>query len=229
MVNSPTAQAKPIVGVVMLNTQFPRYLGDVGNADSFRCRVLYRTVMDARVAGVVQTNAVDSALLEKICDAADELVNQGASMITTSCGFLHAVQLLLAERLSVPVVSSSLTILPLLQSIYGHKAPIGILTFDSNALSKEHLGPHVTGDSLVIEGLQNSSYFHSVIANDLAQADQAAMRSDAVTAATRLATARPSAVLLECTNLSPYRAEIAEVLGVPVFDLLDVVHWQLGI
>lgn len=227
----PLTGVGPIVGIMMLETRFQRFPGDIGHPESQAYPCLYRTVDTATVARVVTARPLPSALIERFVDAGHELIAEGAALLATSCGFLHGEQQRLADALGVPVVSSALVLLPLVQSLHGSNGPVGVLTFDAHALSTRHLGAAVS-HPVVVEGLHPSAYFRRVVSEDLIEADAVRMREDALLAARALARHAPSAVVLECTNLSPWRGDIRDALGgVAVFDIHDAIaccHSALG-
>ena len=114
------------LGVLMLDTRFPRLPGDIGNARTFPFPVRYRTVRGASPARVVMDR--DPALLEPFIAAARELEAEGVRAITTSCGFLAMFQRELAASVRVPVFASSLLQVPLLYAMFGTQGKAGILT-----------------------------------------------------------------------------------------------------
>src|SRR5439155_9376685 len=73
------------VGILLLETRFPRIPGDLGNAETWPFPVLYKVVPGASPGRVVCDKA--QGLLD-VFFAAAELVCIGADGITTSCGFL---------------------------------------------------------------------------------------------------------------------------------------------
>lgn len=101
----------PAVGIILLNTRFPRIPGDIGNAGTFGFPVLYSVVEDASPHRVVREKA--EGLLEPFIAAARGLVEEGARAITTSCGFLAIFQPEIAASVPVPVFTSSLIQLPM--------------------------------------------------------------------------------------------------------------------
>src|SRR5215510_11888351 len=98
------------LGVLMLDTRFPRVPGDIGNPATFAVPVRHRIVAGASPQRVVREG--DPALLAPFLDAARALVAEGAAAITTSCGFLVEYQAALQAELPVPVWTSSLLKLP---------------------------------------------------------------------------------------------------------------------
>jgi Asp/Glu/hydantoin racemase len=67
------------------------------------------------------------------------------------------------------------------------------------------------------------------IEEDLETLDAGKAESEVVDAFTRLLQQTPSvrAVVLECTNLSPYKHKLRQYSGISVFDIVDAVHWML--
>ncbi|MEO9874584.1 MAG: aspartate/glutamate racemase family protein [Anderseniella sp.] len=215
-----------VLGVLMLDTNFPRPVGDIGNPESFDHPVIYRRLPGAVVSRIVTDEPLPDNLVELFVSHAQALEQEGATVISTSCGFLFPLQERLQAAVSVPVVTSALCMLPVLRKKLGPDAPVGILTFDAERLSPRHIpdnGP------LTIEGLANSDHLYRVITDDLAELDQAQAGSNVADAFQRLKSRDPllKAVVLECTNLPPYRHKILNNNSFSVFDILDAIkHLQ---
>lgn len=220
---------RPRLGVVLLDTAFPRPIGDIGNPATFPVCTVYRKVPGASVKAVVTADELSGELGGRFTAAAVELALEGVDLIATSCGFLAPMQMDLQRVSGVPVVSSSLCLLPLLRGCYGPGRPLGVLTFDARMLSRLHFGPWFDQD-LVIEGLEQGVELHRVIAGNLRELDASAAIADAVAAGRRLVERVPeaAALVLECTNLSPYREEIAAAVERPVYDINSAIQWFLG-
>ncbi len=215
------------LGVVLLNTRFPRLAGDIGNPESFPFPVVYRRVEAATVASVVREGAVAEEAAQALISAAETLAeDDGVSLIATSCGFLGALQARLQEAVPVPVLASAFALLPFLRQVYGDSATIGVLTFDARRLSAAHFGPWSDAGT-VVEGIEGGRELHRVIAGDLATLDRETAEAEVCAAGKRLLVRAPelAAILLECTNLSPYRRALAEATGRPVYDLNQAIGW----
>ena len=78
------------VGILMLETRFPRIPGDMGNGTTWPFPVLYKVVPGATPDRVVRHKS--AGLTNAFLDAAAELVELGADGITTTCGFLSLYQ-----------------------------------------------------------------------------------------------------------------------------------------
>jgi hypothetical protein len=103
------------VGILMLESRFPRIPGDMGNALTWPFPVLYKVIADASPRRVVEQKA--AGLLDAFRDGAAELVRLGADGITTTCGFLSLYQREIAAHVGVPVATSSLMQIPLIERI----------------------------------------------------------------------------------------------------------------
>ena len=206
-----------MLGVLMLQTRFPRPPGDVGHAESFRMPVRWKVVAGATPGRVVPQT--DDALLQPFIQAARELVDLGAQAVTTSCGFLVRFQEELQEALPVPVWTSSLLKLPEL------RRP-GVLTVDARSLGPAELQRAGAGVDTPVEGLTPGCSLQRTLLQDLPTLDQAAARRETVEAALRLVRRHPrlDSIVLECTNLPPYADAVAQATGLPVHHLMSLVH-----
>ena len=221
---SAMSDPTPFLGIVMLDTTFPRPLGDIGQAATWaRAGIPVRYL---RVSGATPERVVmqaDPALAQPFVQAMQTLLAQGAGLISTSCGFLAAYQGLFERSLNGPVLSSSLL------QCAGLRNP-GILTFDARAITPAVLrGADVPQDT-PIEGLTPDCELHRVILNNESSLDEAAAQADVVGAALRLVERHPEVehIVFECTNLPPYRAAVEAATGRPVHDIetLLIARWR---
>jgi len=214
------------IGVIMLNTHFPRLPGDVGNPDTFPCETLYRRVEAATVSQVISDTGVSSQVAEGIFQAALELDQAGVDLIVTSCGFLGELQSQLEQKIQTPVLSSSLALVPFVRGIFGSQTILGVMTFNSQKLKPLHFNGHYD-ERMVIQGVEQGQELFSVISQDRTEMDARLAREDVLQATRALMAAQPGAIILECTNLSPYIDTVRAHSGVPVFDLIQGIQWLL--
>jgi hypothetical protein len=214
------------VGVLVLDTRFPRIPGDIGNATTFDFPVRYHRVIGASSDRVVRGGNRD--LLPGFVEGARLLEREGVRAITTSCGFLAKFQAELAAAVSVPVFTSSLMLVPLVHRMLPPGRAVGVLTVDASSLGREHLaGAGIAADvPLVIAGLETEKEFTRVLLDDMLTLDVDAARQEHVGVARRMLDAHPEigAIVLECTNMPPYRADIQAATGLPVFDITTLVR-----
>ena len=210
------------LGVVMLETRFPRPPGDIGNAATFAFAVRYRVVAGASPRRVVVER--DVALLAPFIAAARALQDEGAVAVATSCGFLALFQRELQAALVVPLWSSSLLLVAELQAHLG-PGRVGIVTADSGSLSADHL--HAVGAAVdtPIEGLAIGSAFRTTLLDNRAELDAEEARAATVGAAKRLIGRCPevAAIVLECTNMPPYADAVRAATGLPVHDITTLI------
>jgi aspartate/glutamate racemase len=214
------------VGILMLDTQFPRIVGDMGNALTFDFPVRYHRVVGASPDLVVRKSAWD--LLPAFIEGARFLEREGVGAISTNCGFLSKFQKQMAAAVKVPVFTSSLMLVPLVHRMLAPGRAVGILTVDASSLTPEHfagagIGPDVP---TVVAGLEGEKEFTRVLLDDLLTLDVEAAREEHVGVARRMIAQHPevSAIVLECTNMPPYRADIQRATGLPVFDIVTLVR-----
>ena len=211
------AVAGASLGILMLDAQFPRIPGEVGNALTWDFPVHYKIVRGASPQRVVKERAV--GLLEPFIEAGRELIAMGADGITTNCGFLSLFQAELADALAVPVAASSLMQVPLVQAMLPPGRRVGILTISAGSLTPDHLrGAGVPLDTPIIGSDPQGEFARVIIGNEM-ELDVEKARADMVAAATALRQQHTDlgAIVLECTNMPPYSADIRAAAGVPVF------------
>jgi Asp/Glu/hydantoin racemase len=208
------------MGVLLLDTRFPRIPGDVGNASSYGFPVVFRVVRGATLKRVVFE--ADETLLQPFVDAALELEGMGVRAITTSCGFLVLFQDKLANTLRVPVFTSSLLMVPFAYRLTGGR--VGIITANSKTLTAKHLQAAGIGQDVpvAVVGLEDKPEFSRSILQDTEEMDSDKVRAEVVDAAeTLLSRYRDiKCFVFECHNLSPYGHAVNQRTGLPVFDFL---------
>ncbi|MEM6762929.1 MAG: aspartate/glutamate racemase family protein [Pseudomonadota bacterium] len=215
------------LGILMLEARFPRIEGDMGNAATFPFPVQYRLVRGASPDKVVR-HAADG-LLDAFIDAGQDLVRHGAAGITTNCGFLSLFQAELAAAVSVPVATSSLMQVPMVNAVLPPGKKAGILTISGSTLTPRHLDAAGVPLDTPIGTTEGGQEFTRAILDDELTLDVALAEADNVAAAMTLA-ARPEvgAIVLECTNMTPYAGAIRRATNLPVFTMVDFVTWFHG-
>ena len=148
----------------MLDTVFPRIPGDFGNAVTWPFPVLYRVVRGASPDRVVRHRA--EGLLDAFIDTGKALVADGADGLSTTCGFLSLFQEELAQAVNVPVASSSLMQVPLVQKLLPPDQQVGVITISRESLTAEHLLAAGAPQDTPIVGTENGREFTRVILED---------------------------------------------------------------
>jgi hypothetical protein len=214
------------LGILMLETRFPRPPGDIGHPDSFPVPTRRRVVGGATAVKVVRDapGLAASGLVDDFVVAARRFESEGALAITTSCGFLVLFQRELQDAVGVPLVTSSLVLLPaLLES----DRQIGLLTISAASLGRAHLTaagvPCERMADVIVQGMDPGGEFAGAIMNDRPHLDHLKAAAEAVAAARTLKRRAPHlrTLVLECTNLPPYAAQIEQATGLRTVSLLD--------
>jgi hypothetical protein len=215
--------ATPFLGVLMLDTRFPRPPGDIGHPATFDFPVRHHVVRGASAQRIV--SADDPGLLEPFVAAAHELVAAGAAAIATSCGFLVRYQAALQVALPVPVWSSSLLLVPELQAVPGGADRVGIVTVDAQALGAAHLAAAGADPATPVEGLAPGCAFQRALLDDAPAFDPADAEAATVAAAQNLVRRHPEieALVLECTNMPPYADAVRRATGRVVHDVTTLL------
>ena len=213
------------VGILMLEAQFPRILGDMGNAQTWDFPVHYRVVKNASPDLVVRQGA--KGMLPAFIQAGQDLVDTGADGITTNCGFLSLFQAELSAALNVPVAASSLLQVPMVNALLPPDKTCGILTISGSTLTDAHLAAAQVPHGTPVGSTEGGREFTRAILGNELELDVAAARQDNVDAAQNLVGDHPEigALVLECTNMIPYAAAIRDATGLPVFSMETFVNW----
>jgi Asp/Glu/hydantoin racemase len=216
------------IGVLMLDTVFPRIPGDIGNATTWNYPVCYHIVRGASTDRIM-TQEPDSQLLEPFLDGALELEKRGVRLITTSCGFLGPFQPHISEAVKIPVVTTSLIQVPTVSAMIGRNRKVAILVERAHLLTESHfraVGWSSHDFRVVVHGMPVGSYFPEVFIGNRPEADIERLEQDIRELGESLIRAHPDvgAVVCECTNFVPFNHALQEVVRVPVFDIVTVVH-----
>ena len=230
----PLAPAEPVgvifpdgfLGVLMLDTKFPRAEGDIGHPSAFNVPTRRCVVTGAWPEKIVQSGAGlrKGRVVVPILQLLRRLEQDGAKAITTSCGFLVLLQKEMQAQVKIPVITSSLLQLPALLALH---PKVGVLTISSSKLGIEHLRaagvPRTRMVDVVVQGMDATSEFATAILENRAVMNLEQAAADVLAAAVNLKLREPelNCVVLECTNMPPYRAAIEATTGMKTWALVD--------
>ncbi|MEH6825166.1 MAG: aspartate/glutamate racemase family protein [Motiliproteus sp.] len=214
------------VGVISLESYFPKPEGHIKHPACFDFPVLYKTVEGATIDRLIRER--DPALLAPFIEAAQELEREGVKAITGSCGFLALHQKAIADAVKIPVFMSSLIQVPLVSRMLASDQKVGVVVANSDALTPDHLsGVGIADESMVVAGMQHQPQFNAVILKgesydlDIDLFEQELFR---VIAAMLEANPEVGALVLECTDLSHFSPRVHQRFGLPVFDLTSLTR-----
>ncbi|WP_457553610.1 aspartate/glutamate racemase family protein [Desulfobacula sp.] len=218
---------QPCVGIIMLDTCFPRIKGDIGNPETFDFPVQFKVVKGASPERIVLQ--ADRSLIQPFIEAGRSLILNGAKILTTSCGFLALFHNELTQALSVPVFSSSLLQIHMAQSIIKREQKVGVITAHKTSLSPEHFAAvGIDHNDVEIIGMEGSEEFSSVFIKGKETLDMEKCGKEMQKAALKLIQQNPDigAIVLECTNMPPYSQIVHTATGgLPVFDMVTMINY----
>lgn len=224
------ASVRGPIGILMLETSFHRYPGDIGNPATWRLppevSVVFRTVAGAVPSRITRLD--DPSFLDAFARAGAALVAEGVAALTTSCGYLAVYQRELAARLPVPIATSALLQVPFIEAMLPAGRRAGVVTFDAMTLGPSHLAGAGCRADTPVAGLVTAGRFQQAVLGEATTDGYEIREAEAVEAADRLRHGSPyelGAVVLECTNLAPHAAAIASYLDLPVYDIVTMVRW----
>ena len=217
-----TAAGQPI-GIIAIRLDYPKLPGNVVNASTYGYPVRFEEV----VFQIEQLFAGDPAIAEPVIAAAQKLEAEGVSAIVGACGFFAHFQELVADAVDVPVFMSSLAQVPLIETGLKRDQSILVLAADGASVDDALLA-HVGASSgrLIVQNLGDREAF-APIRWGRTELDNGALINDLVALAKSQVEAHPEigAILLECSDLPPYSADIHDATGLPVFDFITLIDW----
>ena len=213
------------IGIMMLETRFPRIFGDIANAATWPFPVQYRIVKGATPDKVVRQDPM--LMVDGFVAAARDLVAHGCDGLTTNCGFLAMIQDEVAEAVQVPVATSSLMQITMVERMLPKSKRVGVITISKADLSVEHLRRAGAPVDTPIVGTDRGRAFTHGILDDQPSIDFDDCRLDLLDSARELVGEHKNigAIVLECTNMTPYAADVRKLTGLPVFSIYSFVRW----
>ncbi|MEZ2146762.1 hypothetical protein AAE026_31430 [Bradyrhizobium sp. DN5] len=195
-------------------------LGNMLNPATFDFPVIEETVEGGWADAVVRGNAA----LEPACiAAAKRLVERGAVAISANCGFFMRHQAAVAAAVTVPVVLSSLLLLPTLLRQFPRPAKLAVLTADSTHLGEDLLEIENPEDRarVVIGGIEGGALWRNEMRRPPVPTTTAEIEEDVRECILRLRAAHPeiASLLFECTGFPAVATEMRSLTGLPIYDV----------
>ena len=208
----------PSVSVLQLDTQFPRVPGDVACPDTYNGDIEIIRVPGALVRNIVISRPGDI----DIQPFEDAVKHARGEVIVTSCGFLSFWQEHLQSCTSRPFISSSLVALDRLSDRFAPQNLL-ILTFDALSLNEAHLGDHRRYAGAIC-GLSPQMHLHDVISTGQSELKTDVASDEMIELVRKSRMHSHKHILLECTNMPPYKQALKAEFGLPVSDILSEIE-----
>ena len=223
------------VGIMKFeNKLYPMLPGDVGNATTYTFPVLIREIPGVNnnpYPPLTDDNGEYTPIVKKCIDAAKTLEQDGVRSIAMCCGFFSLIQPIIAAAVNIPVLTSPIIMVPVIQQMLKPEQSVLVVTASKNRLSEEFftsVGVNIN-ERVVVAGLDNCESFNSMYFGGNAIAIESDdMRNDLINVICDAQKVRPDigAVLLECTGLPPFADSIQTKTGLPVFDFIACIEWM---
>lgn len=221
------------IGILLFDgRRYPVLPGDVANASSYDFPVRLKVVKGLFDVPEPPEHWVDGcppAGAQLMREAAIELRDEGVRAIITACGFFVSVQDYLATAAGVPVFTSPLIVVPLLSRMLGNRK-LGILTASSSLLDRafQRVAGITAEMNVVIQGIEESTEFYAThMGGTRLDMDVDLLRAEILGIAQRFFERHPdmAGMLVECSNLPTFSADIQQITGLPVFDFITFTRF----
>ncbi|MHB0791021.1 aspartate/glutamate racemase family protein [Bradyrhizobium sp. 5.13L] len=199
------------------------------NPTSYDFPVILETVAGAWAEIVIRG---DPALEPAYISGAQRLVERGAVVITANCGFSIRHQAAVAASVKVPVVTSSLLLLPTLLRQLPKAAKVAVLTADSTHLGEDLLGIDDPTDRtrVVIGGIEGGEMWHNEMKRPPPHTDVGVIESEVAECVARLRNEHPAiaAILFECTAFPLVAPAMRRMTKLPIYDITTLCRLTLA-
>lgn len=171
--------------------------------------------------------------LEGACvAAARRLVERGVDVISADCGFFVRHQAAISAAVSVPVVTSSLLLIPALLRQLGPARKLAVITADSRNCSEDLFGIEYPSDRarIVVGGIEGGEYVRNALARPFVRTnvDQIEYEVGACIAQLRAMHPDVAMLLFECTGFPCVTAALRIRTGLPIYDITDLCKLALA-
>lgn len=214
------------IGILLLEVWYPLLPGNVVNASTFKYPVRHKIIPGATQ---IRVHSGDPSLLDSVILAGKELENEGVRAIVGACGYLAHFQTEVASALCVPTFLSSMLQIPLIKAGLKPHERIAVLCADKDSINKdilEKIGID-NPDICVVAGLGEKPEFSAILKSDRGCFNNELLRAEVVTTAARVVQDNNDigAILLECSDMPPYAADVQRAVNLPVFDFITMINW----
>ncbi len=186
---------------------------------------------------IINHGATDCWNLDNWIACARQLEEDGCKALVGGCGLTAMMQTALTEAVDIPVYTSTVMFIPLLQRTLKPGKKVAVLTVNENSLNMnngvlfEECG--ISPSDIVIRGMDQSDHAADwAIQFNEVDYDKQRVEHAIVSVAQKLVSEHPEVghIVLECTEMPPFANAVAEATGLPVFDAVQMtrlVHQQV--
>ena len=213
------------VGVMLLNVWYPLLPGNVVNAYTYDFPVRHRVVPGSNQE---RMHGGDPTLLDDLIATARELEMEGCRAICGACGYFGHFQSQVRDAVNVPTFLSSLVQIPWIRSVIRSDQKVGLICADKPSLTPdiwESCG--VNPQDCICEEIPRGGEFEAILHSDKGYFDNRKVRDEVVSTALNIQKKHPEvgAILLECSDMPPYAADVQRATNLPVFDFITMIRY----
>jgi len=227
---SPSKAREPRLGILMLDGKMALVPGCMASPATFPYPVVRRVVPGARPPA----NADEvEALYPRYLEAAKALEAEGVSVLTENCnGIMVFLQDRLAAALSIPVITSSLLMVPQVHRMMPARR-IGLLAFHPESVYEavyNACGWSETEIPVAVGGIAGSEAWHEFLrTKEIPDILRPRLEGDLVALGRRMLDTHPDlgAFVCECTLMPPANQALRDALGLPVYDILNLLDLSM--
>lgn len=219
-----------VLGILMLEGKMADVPGCMASAETFPYPVIRHVVRGSQTP---RSQAEAEAMLPLYIEAAREVEAMGATVITANCGLIALLQNELSAAVRVPVVTSSLAMVPAITKLVGDR-PIGVLTFFTEAVGERNFrasGWSSDDIPVVLGGVgKHASWLEFLETKEVPPALREQMRKDLQAVVDDMLAREPElgAIVCECTMLPAVLDDVRANTPVPIFDILTALDWAVS-
>lgn len=214
---------RPTLGIQMLDVGPIRLPGSYHNPSTFPYPVLHRHVPGARVDVVT---GGDRNILGAYIESARDMEREGCRAIATSCGYTSHFQAEISAAVSVPVATSSLLLVPLVERLIPPGTKMALLTFDATRFNESlarGAGWSLKTSPVVVAGVEGTESWDEM-RKPQPRIAHAMLARDVMMAANRVLSAHDNirAIVFECAVFPIVANHVRSATGLPVFDYVNL-------
>lgn len=197
--------------------------GSLLNPATFDFPIVVETVEGAWADVIIRG---DQRLESACIAAAQRLVERGAAAISSNCGFFIRHQAAVAASVKVPVVLSTLILVPSLLRQLPPAAKLAIVTADSTNMGGDLLGLDSPADraKVVIGGIEGGKLLQNEMRRPPLPTEDSDIEADVAACIARLRAAHSeiAALLFECTAFPRVTSALRRITGLPIYDIANL-------
>lgn len=219
------------IGILVQDVHYPLLPGNVVNGYTYNFPVRFQVVPGANQA---RMHVGDPTLVDALVDTAKLLEQEGCRAVCAACGYFGHFQRRVADRVDIPVYLSSIVQVPWIRVALKSDQTIGVLCADRKNLTpqlfeacgvspEDYARCHIAGAGHLPE--------FSALMERRGHFDNGILRQEMVNLAKELVQENPDigAILLECSDMPPYAADIQRELALPVYDFISMIKYAQSV